>query len=268
LLQKMRQAPCYLGRMGKRILSLFEEADKLGGLVARMQLASSAQITSTEAATSEDKPEIVARVQKALDRLRGQFESGARTESSASGAVGPAKMGDEQTRVLRRHLRTYVDLMAQRSLFVGEVQATVRRIDEAACTALTVQRVSVWFLDDARTKITCADLFDRGTGQHTSGVELFAKDFAPYFKALQTERTIAANDAHTDPRTSCFSTVYLKPLGINSMLDVPIWVGKKMVGVVCHEHVGPARVWDSDEETFAYLMSSFVALALERRGDK
>ncbi|HTU58268.1 MAG TPA: GAF domain-containing protein, partial [Polyangiales bacterium] len=239
--------------MGKRILSLFEEADKLGGLVARMRLASTAQITSTEAAASEDKPEIIARLQKALDSLRGEFEPGPRTESSA-GAIAPAKSGDPQTRVLRRHLRTYVDLMAQRSLFVGDLQSTVRRINEAASTTLSIQRVSIWFLDDARQKITCADLFDRGTGQYSAGTELFAKDFAPYFKALQTERTIAANDAHSDPRTSCFSTVYLKPLGINSLLDVPIWLDKKMVGVVCHEHVGPARVWDSDEETFAYLM--------------
>ncbi len=248
--------------MGKRILGLFEDADKVGGLVARMRLASLAQITSTEAATVEDKPDLVARVQRALESVRDEFSEAPRTQSSP-GAIAPAKSGDEQTRMLRRHLRTYVDLMAQRSLFVGDLQATVRRIDEAASTALSVQRVSIWFLDDARTKITSADLFDRGTGQHSSGVELFAKDFAPYFKALQTERTIAANDAHTDPRTSCFSAPYLKPLGISSMLDVPIWLGKKMVGVVCHEHVGSARVWDSDEETFAYLMSSFVALALE-----
>ncbi len=249
--------------MGKRVLGLFEEADKVGGLVARMRLASLGQITSTEAAAVEDKPEVLARVQRALEAVRDEFSEGPRTETSP-GVIAPAKTGDEQTRMLRRQLRTYVDLMAQRSLFVSDLQSTLRRIDEAASTTLAVQRVSVWFLDNSRSKIACADLFDRGTGQHTSGVELFAKDFAPYFKALDTERTIAANDAHTDPRTSCFSASYLKPLGINSMLDVPIWHGKKMVGVVCHEHVGPARVWDSDEETFAYLMSSFVALALER----
>lgn len=27
-----------------------------------------------------------------------------------------------------------------------------------------------------------------------------------------------------------------------------------MVGVVCHEHVGPKRLWTKDEETFAYLI--------------
>jgi GAF domain-containing protein len=51
------------------------------------------------------------------------------------------------------------------------------------------------------------------------------------------------------------------------MLDVPIWVKHKMVGGVCHEHVGSLRVWNSDEESFAYLMASFVALALEREAE-
>jgi hypothetical protein len=249
--------------MGKRIAGFFEEAERMGGLVARMRLASLSQITSTEANTVEDKPELVGRVQRAMLNLREEFPNTPHAEAAA-GAVAEAKGGDDQTRTLRRYMKTYVDLMAQRSLFLGEAQATVRRIDEAASSTLGVQRVSVWYLDAQNTKITCADLFDRSTGQHQSGTELFAKDFAPYFRALVSERTIAANDAHRDPRTSCFSAVYLGPLGINSMLDVPIWVNKKMVGVVCHEHVGPQRVWNSDEEAFAYLMANFVALALER----
>jgi GAF domain-containing protein len=49
------------------------------------------------------------------------------------------------------------------------------------------------------------------------------------------------------------------------MLDVPIWVRGTMAGVVCHEHVGPARIWNSDEESFAYLMSALLALSMERR---
>jgi GAF domain-containing protein len=246
--------------MGKKSLGYFEEADRIGGLVARMRLASLAQLTSAEGAASDDRQEIIDRLEKAMQTVRVTFADA----EPARGSLAPAPQGNSQTEVLRRHLQTYVDLMAQRSLFVGDVQATVRRIDEAASVTLDIQRVSVWFLDAARKKITCADLFDRGSKQHSSGVELFAKDFAPYFVALETERTIAANDAHKDPRTSCFSESYLKPLGITSMLDVPIWVAKKMVGVVCHEHVGKARTWNRDEETFAYLMANFVALALER----
>ncbi|HEY3494056.1 MAG TPA: GAF domain-containing protein [Polyangiaceae bacterium] len=250
--------------MGKRLQECFDEADRLGGLVARMRLASLAQITSTEAATSDDTASMLARAQKALDTIRVQY--GATRDGAGAREVAAAPNGDEQTRTLRRHLMTYLDLMAQRSLFLGDVDNTVRRVNLAASMALTVHRVSVWFTDKAGTKISCADLYDHQNGKHTSGTELFAKDFPAYFRALKTERTIAAHDAHTDPRTSCFSEPYLKPLGITSMLDVPIWVNRAMVGVICHEHRGPARTWNRDEETFAYLMSNFVALALERRG--
>ncbi len=236
----------------------------MGGLVARMRLASMSQVTSTEATSIDDGPEVVERVKKALDTLKTQFT--ANSEKPGQGlALAPAPAGDEQTRILRRHLTTYLDLMAQRSLIEGDVDKTIRRVNQAASTAIAVQRVSVWFTDDSATKISCADLYDSQTGQHTSGVELFSKDFPPYFRALKTERTIAAHDAHADPRTSCFSEPYLKPLGITSMLDVPIWTGKTMVGVICHEHRGPKRTWNRDEETFAYLMSSFIALVLERK---
>ena len=248
--------------MGKKLQECFDEADRLGGLVAKMRLASMAQITSIEAATCDDTAALLARVQKSLDAIRVQY--GASRDGSAR-EVAAAPNGDE-TRTLRRHLMTYLDLMAQRSIFLGDVDNTIRRVNLAASMALGVHRVSVWFTDKAGTKITCADLYDHQNGKHSSGTELFAKDFPPYFRALKTERTIAAHDAHTDPRTSCFSEPYLKPLGITSMLDVPIWVNRTMVGVVCHEHRGPARTWNRDEETFAYLMSNFVALALERKG--
>lgn len=251
--------------MGKRIVRLFEEADAIGGLVARMRLASLSQITSMEAATVEDRTEVVQRVQSALEEVRKLFPSTAR-DDKAPPSVVQLTNGDAQSQVLRRHLQTYLDMMSQRSLFLGDADATMRRVNEASCLTLDVARVSVWYCDVDQTRIWCADLFERDKNRHTNGAELFARDFAPYFRALRSERTIAAHDAHQDPRTCCFSKIYLEPLGINSMLDVPIWLGRRMVGVVCHEHVGPKRLWTKDEETFAYLMSNFVTLALERGG--
>jgi hypothetical protein len=254
--------------MGERSRAFFDEANRLGGLVAKIRLASLAQVTSAEASSAEDDPKTLERLERAMTQIKGELKTTEAKPDASVGRVAQPRAGGDDGRVLRRHLQTYVDLMTQRSLFLGDVNTTIRRIDEAAATAIDVERVSIWFLDAARSKISCADLFERRGGKHSSGVELFAKDFSPYFRALESERTIAAHDAHHDPRTSCFSTSYLGPLGINSMLDVPIWVGQRMVGVICHEHVGPMRTWNSDEETFAYLMSNFVALALERGGKK
>lgn len=250
--------------MGKEAFRYFERAATQLGVPGKVRLASLARITSNEALTSEDTPALTRRIAEAFTKLLAENAEAARRATSAVEPEALKPTARNEGAVLRRHLATYVELMAQRSALVDDLEATMRRITESASSTLDVERVSVWFLDPAHLRITCRDLFIRAAREHSSGTVLLAKDFPPYFQALGTGRTIAAHDAHTDPRTSCFSSVYLAPLKINSMLDVPILVQGKMVGVLCHEHVGPKRTWDSDEETFAYLMASFVALALER----
>jgi len=251
--------------MGKLAIDVFQEAEKLGGLAAKAQLAALARITSTEAATVNDTPDILSRLNSALTDVKAQRATRAVAPAGGEGDIVPASTDPREVITLRRQVRTLAELLSQRALFLGDVPKTARRVDETAATTLNIERVSVWTLDPARTKITCLDLFERAPARHSSGVELHRKDFEPYFSALERERTIAAHDAHRDPRTSCFSASYLKPLGIESMLDVPIWVKGTMVGVVCHEHVGAARKWNSDEESFAYLMSTILALSMERR---
>ncbi|HEX2735937.1 MAG TPA: GAF domain-containing protein [Polyangiaceae bacterium] len=279
--------------MGKQAHSFFEEADRLGGLVARMRLASLAQVTSTEAAAADDGSEVAERLKRAMPVLTREFGSPSRHDSghapSSSGPspgtlgilppihpnplptighIGPGPRGEEGIQFLRGQLSSIADLMAQRDLVLETLETTFRRITEAASSVMRVRRVSVWFLNETQDRIVCKNLFDMLNAEHSSGTELFAKDFQPYFDALRRERTIAANDAHSDPRTACFSASYLAPLGINSMLDVPIWSSGAMIGVICCEHVGPARTWNSDEERFAYVLSNLVAISLERAGTK
>lgn len=262
--------------MGERARRFFEEAERAGGIVGKMRLASLAQITSIEASRVDDTPELLARLSEASVRV-GPAPTRERRDNTQTGSEERAALGGEgviapasatapsELRVLRRHLATCVELVTQRALSLSEAEA-IKRITEATTTAIDVERVSLWLLEGGGRKIRCLDLFERTAKRHSAGTELFEKDFGPYFAALARERTIAAHDARVDPRTSCFRTSYLEPLGIGALLDVPIWQNGQMIGVVCHEHVGGSRTWNSDEETFAYLVANFVALALDRRG--
>lgn len=244
--------------MGERASAYFEQADRLGGVVAKMRLAAISRVTSVEAAASVDDPETIARLDLALDRIRGDFV-GATVEDVAARSTA----GDEaDLQTLRRHIAVFLEVMSQRELLAGDVTAIARRVNSTAAHTLRCARVSVWLLDAKQTAIECLDLYERDVGRHSDGLVLQAKDFPAYFEALKGERTIAAHDAHVDPRTSCFSESYLAPLGITSMLDVPIWVGGATVGVICHEHIGRARTWTQDEESFAYLMAHFVGIGM------
>lgn len=169
----------------------------------------------------------------------------------------------EGERRLRRQNETLMVLARHKALYDGDLNAALREITEASARTLEVERTSVWLYDEERSKINCAELYEMSAERHSKGIKLAKLDYPSYFNALETERTISASDAHTDPRTKEFSESYLSPFGITSMLDAPIWVSGKMVGVACHEHVGAMRQWKMDEQNFAGSIADFISLSLE-----
>ena len=142
--------------------------------------------------------------------------------------------------------------------------AFLRLATASIAQALPTERVSVWFFDPAQTAIECHDLFIRSTQNHERGLRLAAVDYPRYFEAIGNQESMLADDARTHPATSEFTTGYLDPQGITSMLDVPIRVGGKLVGVLCCEHTGPARQWTADEHKFVLSAAGYLMLALEQ----
>jgi diguanylate cyclase (GGDEF)-like protein/PAS domain S-box-containing protein len=151
----------------------------------------------------------------------------------------------------------------------SDLERSLRRLTEASATTLDVARVGVWFFDETHSEIVCHCLATRPGGGFEKGLRLTASEYPRYFAALEESRVVAAEDARRDPRTSEFASVYLEPLGIGSMLDAPIRLHGRLIGVVCHEHVGGARNWPLEEREFASSIADLVALAqeaaLERR---
>jgi len=163
---------------------------------------------------------------------------------------------------LVRQNEALVRLARSEKLAGGQWQEVLREVTEAAAWALETERTSVWLYGQP-SLLRCANLFERGPQRHSSGVELLAEDYPAYFEALREEHTIAAHDARTDARTREFTASYLAPLGITSMLDAPIRAGGAIAGVICHEHVGPVRRWEVDEQNFAASVADLLSLALE-----
>ncbi len=172
----------------------------------------------------------------------------------------------ERERFLQKQSKILVELAKSKSLASGDLKGAAREISEASARALKVERVNVWLYSEDCSKIRCIEQYQMSENRHSEGQELTAADYPSYFKTLEDDRIIAAYDAHADPRTKEFSESYLTPLGITSMLDAPIRVAGRMVGVMCHEHLGPKRRWSLEEENFAASMADYVSLAIEAQG--
>jgi PAS domain S-box-containing protein len=163
----------------------------------------------------------------------------------------------------RKQSQTLVQLAISKTFQQGNLNAVLREITETAAQTLLVNRVGVWLYNEERSKIECIDLYDVSTKEHSFGNSFSQENYPAYFQALQEERSIAVDDARKDIRTQELSESYLSVLGITSLLDAPIWLEGRLVGVVCHEHIGEHRQWTLEEETFAGSIADFVTLAIE-----
>jgi diguanylate cyclase (GGDEF)-like protein len=140
----------------------------------------------------------------------------------------------------------------------------IRLLTRTTAMELNVERIGVWRFTEDRSAIECLDLYEHSRQSHSSGMMLWQKDFPNYFKGLETEEAIVANDARHHPFTAEFSDVYLRPFEISSMLDVPIHVFGRVEGVLCCEHTGDPFCWSAEERFFAIAVGNLVALVIEQ----
>lgn len=175
----------------------------------------------------------------------------------------------EQERARRRELRIHAQQEALLALAHAPgpadrtLRGTLRMITETAARTLELARVSIWLCDERCTTLRCLDGFERRAGIHHEGAVLALPPESVYWDALRGGRTVSARDAVSDPRTSLLAESYLIPYNVSSLIDAPIRSGGRLVGVVCHEHEGPMRAWEPDEEIFAASIADLVALAIE-----
>ena len=185
----------------------------------------------------------------------------ARKGGSRRKARPPASRAlEKRTELVRQHQSTLLELAKMDAPDLG---AALRRVTETDARTLGVARVSVWFFNEDRSSLVCQDLFKSGEGAHEQGVSLPASKYPRYFEAQETSRVVAAHDAQRDPRTNEFTEDYLRAIGITSMMDVAIRSRGRLLGVVCHEHVGAPREWTLEEQEFASSIADLVALSVE-----
>jgi PAS domain S-box-containing protein len=142
----------------------------------------------------------------------------------------------------------------------GKIEEGAKILTKQVVESIGADRASIWLYGPEEKSIICQQLYIKSEDQYYQKIELFEKDFKEYFEALIENPIIIANDAETHPATSCFTETYLKPLGIKSMLDVPIIHKNKMIGVICIESL-TSRKWDEIEVNFAELLSSIYSFA-------
>ena len=177
------------------------------------------------------------------------------------------KRAEEQLRKHGEQIQIHRDVLLELARSdKSDLEKALQKICSLSAATLEVARVSYWSLQEDNSAISCEVLYLRDAqscDEQFKGARLGYADCPAYFEALAAKRPIVADRVLTHPATSGLAENYLKPLCISSMLDAPIWVCGKVVGVLCHEHTGPPRDWSAEEIDFVSALASMVSLALE-----
>ena len=187
------------------------------------------------------------------EQLRQEIEQRRRMEESLQSNEGR----------LKQHHEALMDLATDKTIQTGKPEEVMALITTVSAHTLKVERVGIWLFNQGHYTLQCVELYERGEDRHTSGLKIDVTHYPQYFQHLEQDQLIDAHDAQHDDRTSELWESYCAPLNINSVLDVPIRMEGKIVGVVCHEHVGSLRQWSLEEISFGGSIANFVALALE-----
>jgi PAS domain S-box-containing protein len=223
---------------------------------------------------SDGKMDAEVRLRHLTGRLTSYYIAGLRIEANGGQAmlgigidISARKIAEDALRAASHRLERQNAALSEQArnpaLRGEDLDLAFHTVVEVAAKTLGVSRASIWFYDEGRASLRCADLYEHPTGSHSSGQELSRGDCPNYFEALADGRVLPAHYARSDPRTRDFTESYLKPLGITSMLDAPIRNDGTIVGVICHEHTGSPREWSLDEQNFAGSMADLVALSLQ-----
>jgi len=174
---------------------------------------------------------------------------------------------NDQPTVKTGHATSFDDVRMQLSRMHVSEKNSLRRLfrDIAVLVtgALGVERFSVWMLANEKKSIRCFHLYQLSSQDVYEGAVLHAQDFPGYFRAIDTCRFIAINEAQHDPLTEELRKSYLEPLGITSLLDAPLYRGGVVVGVVCTEHNGPPRTWSREEKDFVISVADIASRLFE-----
>ena len=206
---------------------------------------------------------------------RGVFdEAGQLIEIQSVGRdITERKLAAEAERVRTEQLISHQQaLLELTKMDFSNLEAALQKILETDSRMLKVERVGLWLFNEDHSEMK-RTMFYKGQEIIHEDVDLiYRRKYPNYFKALEDSRVLAIRDAQEDPTTHEFKDEYLIPLGIRTLMSIPIRLNGVLIGIVAHVHTDQPRDWSLTEQDFAASIADTISLAFaaaeRRRADE
>ena len=159
--------------------------------------------------------------------------------------------------------KVLIDLSAKSNLKHYKYKDFLNYLVIKTLNLLNVDRFSIWSYESNKNTLIRKYFLQKGSSKvECNAVTLLESDLPIYFKSIIENKTLSVVDAKNDIRTSEFTTDYLIPNNIHSLLDVQIRGESGLVGIVCAEQCNSIRMWNDEEANFMYSLSEIISRAI------
>ncbi|MCL2703126.1 MAG: ATP-binding protein [Defluviitaleaceae bacterium] len=176
-------------------------------------------------------------------------------------------MNVENTGYAQKFSSVLAEISKMPALSAGVLSDAAFILAEQGCIALNTQRVGIWITTEETKTLKSVAFYDLATGEHSVQDDFPLTSREEYVKLLKSERLLVINDIRQPNALSDLVDEYGP--NICSLLDAPIRIDGKLVGVVCIEQerceeFPERRVWTIEEQNFTSSLADFMALAIAR----
>jgi PAS domain S-box-containing protein len=164
-----------------------------------------------------------------------------------------------------RKVRSYNETLKNITLknkFNSEIfEDTLAKILRIVAEKVDINRISYW---EYKTDfIECKKLYLHNKNKFESGFILHKKDFPTYFEAIENEIQIVSTDVYKSIETKEFCVDYFPKNEIKSLLDTPINLNGKLIGILCLESTTKIKHWDNEDINFIRAIADVITLSIE-----
>jgi PAS domain S-box-containing protein len=166
-----------------------------------------------------------------------------------------------RSKKVRIHNETLKKLTSQSYSNKDTFSGILKNILKVASVNCSIDRLSYWtYLPEG---LKCESLYYLQNDRYEKNFFLASDSYPEYFGYIQSGEQIVASNVYNNYITQELCIDYFPKNNIKSLLDTPIFINGKIVGVLCFEAIDILKEWDNEDINFSRSIADLIAIAIE-----
>ncbi|WP_284652341.1 PAS domain S-box protein [Flavobacterium terrisoli] len=166
-----------------------------------------------------------------------------------------------RSKKVRVHNETLKILTSQSYSNKDTFNGILKNILKVASNNCTIDRAGYWsYLPEG---LRCESIYYLKSDRFEKNFFLGKENYPNYFENIETGMQIVASNVYNNSITQELCYDYVPKNHIMSLLDTPIFINGKIIGILCFEKTESSFEWDNEDINFARSIADLIAIAIE-----